>query len=537
MKHLQQSTPLVQKSTDYISREVTEAISIYKCLYPGCELRFIFRIDEATISATATVSEGRAPLHVDLLGAGYLGQVNIPGPHDASPAVTISISIPRPPLPSERRQTDTPWQPQRPLRFIFRMAPMLYEQIRYLAEMARWRRADKSHRTSSLPFGGSALFSKPRAPATGKRPAILVGMHWLEVGGAEKLGLDTIRWAREAGLRVFVVASVPELQRLKGQLPDSPDVTFLRLDRYLPHHLWPRYVEELVRAENIRLIHIHHCRPLYDALPHIRTATPWVKVIDSTHIVEYADGGYPRISGVWSNFIDMHHVISGQLEDYYRDKFLVVGKVRLGRMLDRREDAGALSGFRLQAGQKSLHISFIGRLYYQKRPIIVVETFRRLSRWAADNNVELSGSLVGEGPFLPAVQRLIQRYGLQDKVALLPADTDVPALLERSDLMLLPSNNEGLALVCYEAIGRGCIPLSTDVGSQYEVVPADLLVPLSPYDTVRETLGIVDRLWRDPAFLARQKQELTAAFSKLGRDMTAKEILMPIYEETALSAG
>lgn len=535
MNNLQRSMSLDQNPAHYIKQEAEEIVSIYTRLYPSRARHFIFREGKTPICEETSVIEEKVNFHPGQFGADYLGQMTVPGPSTDSLSVTIAATIPRPPLPSEYRQTTAPWVPQRPLAPLFKLYPMLYEHIRYLAEMRRKKMAGSRHRMTALPFGkGAGLFPVPAAPASDKKPSVLIGMHWLEVGGAEKLAFDTIRWAHEAGLRVFVVASVPELQRLQEKLPDSPDVIFLRLDRYLPHHLWPRYVEELIRAENIRLIHIHHCQPLYDSLPQVRVATPWVKVIDSTHIVEHSDGGYPRVSGVWSNFIDIHHVISGELIDYYRDVFHVMGKVRLGRMLDRDKDMQATPEFNMQAAQRSLHVGFIGRLYYQKRPVVVMEAFRRLARWAAQNKIELTASIVGEGPFLSTLHGLARRYGLQDQITFLPANTDVPALLEEMDILLLPSNNEGLALVCYEAIGHGCIPVSTNVGSQYEIVPPELLVPLSPRATVCQTLNVVDRLWRDPAFLAKQKQELVKAWSKISSDMTAREVLMPIYQEAAL---
>ena len=390
------------------------------------------------------------------------------------------------------------------------------------------------HSKVSLPRGrGSRLLGHPQPQISEKRPAILIAMHWLEVGGAEKLAFDTIDWALEAGLRVFVVSSVASIQRLSGKLPDSEDVQFIRLDRYLPHHLWPRFVEQLALDENIRIIHIHHCQPLYDALPQLTTMLPWVRIIDSTHIVEHADGGYPRSSGVWSNYIDMHHVISRQLARYYRDHFHTVGRVVLGRMLTRQEGPSTPPALRMKAGQKHLHVAFIGRLYYQKRPIVVIEALRALDRWARRNEVELRGTIVGEGPFLDPMKRLLQRYGLLDRIALEPAGTDVPATLERSDILLLPSNNEGLALVCYEALAHGCIPISTDVGAQDEIVPPALLVPPSPRAAVRGIVAAVDRLWRDAPFLATQKEALQSAWSELSRDPTAKEVLMPLYREAA----
>lgn len=526
--------PLGQPAVDHIRREVSQVLAIYDLLYPTQTLNLFLYESNDPLSGKPSVIEGPVTLQASHLSPEFLGQMRRPAPREGAPVVTVMVSIPRAPLPSERALTDAPWAPMRGLKAVHRLSPMLYETIRYQAEMARKRRSRRVHSTVSLARSqGSQLFPPPAPPDSATRPAILIGMHWLEVGGAEALAFDTVQWALEAGLRVFVVTSVPSIQRLRSRLPDHPDVRFIPLDRYLPHHLWPRFIEQLARAENIRLVHIHHCTFLYESLPQLRTMMPWVRVIDSTHIVEYADGGYPRTSGVWSNYIDMHHVISRQLVRYYRDDFHVVGKVRLGRMLTRPEGEASPPDLRLQAGQKTLNVTFIGRLYYQKRPVVVVQAIRALAGWADRNQVDLRGTIVGEGPFRGAVTRLLQRYGLQDRVAIEPASADVPGLLGRSDILLLPSNNEGLALVCYEALAHGCIPISTDVGAQGEIIPPDLLVPVEPRAAVRGIVAAVDRLWRDGAFLAAQKAALQAASRALAADPTAREVLMPLYRDAA----
>lgn len=524
---------------DHLSAGIAEARAIYERLFPDRTLHFVLSQGHDPMSAHPRVIEGtHVPAPQDL-GADYLGTVTRPGTGPNAPEVTIRLAIPRAPNPAEQKQTDAPWRPMRGLGRLFRISPMAYERVRYGAEMLRKRRAERVNDHRALPLGrGWDAIARPEAPETGQRPAILIGMHWLEVGGAEKLGFDTVNWALEAGLRVFVVASVPALQRLAGRLPDHPDVTFIRLDRYLPHHLWPRFVERLALAENIRAIHIHHCTPLYESLPMVRARLPWITVIDSTHIVEHANGGYPRISGVWSNYLDVQHVISGELVRYLRDRFHAApDRVRLGRMLDREDQPRALPPLRLQAGQKTLHATFIGRLYYQKRPVVVVETLRALAAWAKGAGVAFTATMVGEGPFEQTVTALLRRHGLSSAVTVLPGNADIPALLGRSDILLLPSSNEGLALVCYEAVQHGCIPISTRVGSQDEVLPEDLLVPMEPRAAVRDTVRIVDRLWRDAAFLARQKEGLHAAFERLRADPTAKEVLMPLYRRIAESGA
>lgn len=528
------SADVSRQGLDHLQLEISRIIDIYRLLYPSQNLHFLFYEGDNPVWGKPTIIEGDLTFTPEHLRPEYLGRIEDPGTHDAATVVTILISIPRAPLPSEIKQQDPDWEPARPLKALYGLTPLSYEEIRYRVEMARKKRVRQRHSHVSLPLGsGVHLSSQEQEPSSDKRSAILIGVHWLEIGGAEKLALDSVKWALEAGLRVFVVAGVASLQRLATKLPDSPDVVFIRLDRYLPENQWPRYVEKLVRAENIRLIHIHHCRVLYDTLPQIRAKTPWVKVIDSTHIIEHADGGYPRISIVWSNYIDVHHVISRQLVDYYRDNAQELNKVVLGRMLEHRDKDAALPSINMQTDQKTLHVCFIGRLYYQKRPITLVEILRALAAWAQKVNVDLRGTIVGEGPFQKAMVRLMQRYGLSDVFTIQPADADIPAVLDHSDILLVPSNNEGLALVCYEAIEHGCIPISTDVGAQNEIVPSDLLLPLAPRAAVRASVEIIDKLWRDKNFLEDQKDALHKAWSSVAEEPTAREVLTAHYRNAA----
>lgn len=535
MSNLASSRPTDAKTATYYADQIREMRTIYEVLFPTQHLIFMLTAGQNPVWSHPEVIEGPyVPLYSDL-GPYYLGSIDRPGSQPEAPEVTIRIEIPRLPTLGEKKQTEAPWRPIKGLGGLFRATPMVYEYLRYKIEMRRKHRADKHHDKSALTLGeGTTLISPVPKPQDDQRPSILIGMHWLETGGAEKLGFDTIRWAHKAGLRVFVVASVPTIQRLADRLPDHPDVTFIRLDRYLPHHLWPHYVEKLALAENIRLVHIHHCAPLYEALPLLRARLPWIKTIDSTHIIEFSNGGYPRISGVWSNFLDVQHVISKELVTYFCGTFQASSKkVLLGRMLDHVETADAPPPMRFLSGQKTLHVSFVGRLHYQKRPVVVVEILRALSTWAERNGVAFSATMLGEGPYEGTIVRLLRKYGLSSKVTQMPSDSDVPALLRRSDVLVLPSNNEGLALVCYEAITQGCIPISTKVGAQFELLPEDLLVPLAPQAAVRETVSVVDTMWRNADFLAKQKTALAEAWAQLSADPTSEDILMPIYRKAA----
>lgn len=80
--------------------------------------------------------------------------------------------------------------------------------------------------------------------------------------------------------------------------------------------------------------------------------------------------------------------------------------------------------------------------------------------------------IAGEGPERPALEALIAARGLGDRARLLgsvPPEA-MPELLAAADLMLLPSEREGLANVWIEALACGTPILIADVGGAREVL-------------------------------------------------------------------
>ncbi|WP_312529431.1 glycosyltransferase [Paracoccus sp. (in: a-proteobacteria)] len=524
--------PLTIQQDQRFTAEFAEISEIYKTLFEDRNIDLIVYEGSDPTSGGATVVENEVTFYPHHFSSALIGRFTITSKAQSAKNLSVFVSIPLVPTQGEENSDGQAWQPIRKLRPIYNLSPITYEKIRYLTEMRRRKLASKRHKWNSLAARARSL-PDAGVVAQSQRASILIGFHFLEVGGAEKMAFDTVNFALAAGLRVFVVASVAAIQRLAHKLPIHPDIKFIRLDRYLPAQYWPRYVEKLVKRENVRLIHIHHCNSLYDCLAHLRMTTPEVAVIDTTHIIEHSDGGFPRISRVWSNLIDLHHVISNQLMSFYHSNYYISGKVKLGRMLPRSSEESLLPNVSMKARKTSLNLVFIGRYQYQKRPILLAYIMKNLAAWAKKNNVKIHSSFVGEGVMRPATEDLIRRFGLQGTVDFLPANTDVPELLRKSDILLLPSNNEGLALVCYEAIQQGCIPISTDVGGQSEIIPADLLVPLSPSRTVRGMTSIVTKLWEDQTFIDRQQSELHRMYKQLSKDPTAADVLVPIYEAAA----
>ncbi len=80
--------------------------------------------------------------------------------------------------------------------------------------------------------------------------------------------------------------------------------------------------------------------------------------------------------------------------------------------------------------------------------------------------------IAGEGPERPALEALIADRGLASRARLLGsvAPENMPELLAAADLMLLPSEREGLANVWVESLACGTPILIADVGGAREVL-------------------------------------------------------------------
>jgi D-inositol-3-phosphate glycosyltransferase len=73
-----------------------------------------------------------------------------------------------------------------------------------------------------------------------------------------------------------------------------------------------------------------------------------------------------------------------------------------------------------------------------------------------------NGTFLIAGEFLPAYAKKLSSSLAHPSVKVLGHRKDVPALMRGSDIMILPSIEEGFGLVCTEAMGSGCVPLVSE---------------------------------------------------------------------------
>lgn len=72
------------------------------------------------------------------------------------------------------------------------------------------------------------------------------------------------------------------------------------------------------------------------------------------------------------------------------------------------------------------------------------------------------GTFLIAGDFLPEYRQKLSAMLSHPSVKVLGPRNDVPTLMRKSDMLVLPSIEEGFGLVIAEAIGSGCVPLASD---------------------------------------------------------------------------
>ncbi len=111
-------------------------------------------------------------------------------------------------------------------------------------------------------------------------------------------------------------------------------------------------------------------------------------------------------------------------------------------------------------------LGFVGHLVAQKRPDVAVEVADRLRTLGVDAHLVV----VGGGPLAADVAAQVERLDLAHRVSLLGHRPDVARVLGGVDLLVLPSDSEGMPGVAIEAQMARCPVVAFPVGGVAEVV-------------------------------------------------------------------
>jgi glycosyltransferase involved in cell wall biosynthesis len=150
------------------------------------------------------------------------------------------------------------------------------------------------------------------------------------------------------------------------------------------------------------------------------------------------------------------------------------------------------------AGGRELRVAYLGRTVPHKHPDWLVERWPQILRHGtvAPARLDVYGSDPGERE-LNRLRNWVRDHKLESLVRLHGAYTsaELPGILARTDLVVLPSVWEGLPLVLVEAMLHGVPFVSTDAGGTAELANPDVEITPIAFEHVVEGIGrLAERL-------------------------------------------
>ncbi|MFO0969784.1 MAG: glycosyltransferase [Gemmataceae bacterium] len=321
-----------------------------------------------------------------------------------------------------------------------------------------------------------------------RRSRILHVSRSLDMGGQERLLVEFAKGADRTRFDLHFLS-------LTGRGPIAERIA---------EHGWP--VTVLEQAEGLRpglvlrlarffsagrfdVVHTHDDKPLLYSAPAARLA----RIPRFLHTHHH--GPLPHISS--------RQLLLTRLASYATDRFVCVSRAAaryvLAQGVPRRRVAVLHNGIDLAAfpfhgpAEKGPALC-VARLSPEKDIANLLRAAALLRPRLPDFHLEIAGA----GPLRDELARLNTELGLADRVRFLGEVRDIPALLARARLFVLPSQTEGISLTILEAMARGLPVVATDVGGNPEVVvPAETgwLAPAADPPRLAEALAA---LWRDP---------------------------------------
>lgn len=314
----------------------------------------------------------------------------------------------------------------------------------------------------SLAWGRRAVAPLQYMPRPGSRRRIALVAPHLGPGGAETVLLDIASALERERHEVFLIATQSRDSRWSAKWQERADHVY-DLASLVKPEMTPAALDAIVTNWGIRTVLIQNSLSAYSLIPRWRQKLPGIQIMDLIHAVGGAWDVASAVAEV-SDEIDMRIVESEEA----RTRLEMLGsnpsRIRLIRHgVDLKHFTPG------PAQDDGVHrILFVGRLDPVKRPLLLVEIARELAarRPAADFRFIVAG----DGPESASLAGRIKRAGVEHLFDLQGRVPDVAPLLATSDLVLIPSKNEGIPLVLLEAFASGRPVVASRLGAIEEVL-------------------------------------------------------------------
>lgn len=358
---------------------------------------------------------------------------------------------------------------------------------------------------------------------SGRRVMFIVP--WMVTGGADRVNLDLIEGLTAKGYEITVCATLQTHHQWEHQFSRfTPDIFILPNFLYISDY--PRFLAYLVKSRQIDTVMITGSTIGYHFLPYLRSVCPHVAFVDMSHVEEphWLNGGHPRFGVGYQDVLDLNIVTTQHLADWMQERGADINRIAVMYTGVRSLPEEKLATTRAQVRTELTIptdmpvIVFAGRICEQKRPEVLAEILKAIH----DSSLDFRALIIGDGEQKNQLVTLLEQYQLTDNVQMLGS---VPHqkwldILVASDILLMPSQYEGISIALLEAMAAGVVPVVSKVGGQEEIVSSNAGILITrDIDELQEYLTTLSILLTDSAKLQQMSEQCKViATSKLSWD-------------------
>ncbi len=330
------------------------------------------------------------------------------------------------------------------------------------------------------------------------RPLIAHIIYRLDFGGLENGVVNLLNNLPQEKYRHIVIA-LTQVTDFKNRIT-NPNVEYIALNKQ-PGKDFKIYIKlfRLLKKLRPQIVHTRNLPALDSAAPAWLAGVP--KIIHSEHgrdtiDIDGSNKKYQLLRRLLSPFIDRFAALSKDLENWLVTEVGIKASkvVRICNGVDTQKfaslDETEVDGYPKAFAGKVI-IGTVGRMEEVKDTLLLVKAFIRLMEKQPKCRDSVRLVLIGTGSLYCAAEAMLKENDIEGMVWMPGARNDIPAILNKLDIFVLPSLAEGISNTILESMSSGVPVIATDVGGNSELVAdgeTGFLVPASDSEKMADAI-------------------------------------------------
>lgn len=309
----------------------------------------------------------------------------------------------------------------------------------------------------------------------------------LNFGGAERFVIDLVNNLDKDKFIVSIIVLKNEMP-LREQLKSDVKVYLVEKKGKLSLNLIGK-IEKKLKELKADIVHTH----LFggDVWGRIAAKKLTLPIVTTEHNINFQEGFLKQqIKKYLCNYSDIYTAPSKAVSDYLKNVYQVKKNIKVIRHgID-------LSKFFVDKKvnlKKPYKLLMLGRLTKQKGQQIVIKALINLREY--DWRLEI----VGSGEEEKNLKDLVNKNNLTEKIIFYPATKNVLEVLQRNDILLMPSLWEGLGIVAMEAMGTGLLVVASRVDGLKELIEDNKTGYLVEVGEIKSWTEKIKEIFEQPA--------------------------------------